>query len=312
MAFPETALPIQVDFQIDGAWEDHTSAVYSRGEIVITRGRSDEAQSVSHGRCAFQLNNRDGKYSPRNPLSPLYGKIGPGTPMRVSVHAGTPYLEIPTGLNDRASTPDTAALDITGDVDVRVEARILDWEGAVNAQELMGKWGPAGQRSWCLFVYRRSVWFYHTADGTTELIKTSTEFTAPTPTGRLAVRATLDVNNGASGHTVVFYTAPTLAGPWEQLGNPIVTSGTTSVFNSTSAVSVGNFPNGFATPRGSFYKAEVRNGIAGSVVANPDFTAQTVGAASFVDAAGRTWSMSGAAAISDRKTRFTGRSPTGP
>lgn len=93
--FPETALPIQVDFQIDGAWEDHTDAVYSRGDIVITRGRSDEAQSVSPGRCAFQLNNRDGKYSPRNPLSPLYGKIGPGTPMRVSVRAGTPTWRSP-------------------------------------------------------------------------------------------------------------------------------------------------------------------------------------------------------------------------
>ncbi|WP_405611384.1 hypothetical protein [Streptomyces sp. NBC_01508] len=310
--FPETALPIQVDFQIDGAWEDHTDAVYSRGDIVITRGRSDEAQSVSPGRCAFQLNNRDGKYSPRNPLSPLYGKIGPGTPMRVSVRAGTPYLEIPGGVNDRASTPDTAALDITGDLDVRVEARILDWEGAVNAQELMGKWASAGQRSWCLFVYRRSVWFYHSTDGTAQSIKASTEYVAPTPTGRLAVRATLDVNNGASGHTVTFYTAPTLDGPWEQLGNPIIGSGTTSVFNSTSPVSVGNFPNAFATPTGAFYRAEVRNGIGGTVVANPVFTTQTVGATSFVDAAGRTWSMSGNAAISNRKTRFVGEVPDWP
>lgn len=310
--FPETALPIQVDLMLDGVWTDVTGDVYSRGEIVITRGRSDEAQSVNPGRCAFQLNNRDGKYSPRNPLSPLYGKIGPGTPMRVSVNAGTPYLEIPGGVADYASTPDASALDIVGDLDVRIEARILDWEGPVNAQELMGKWGPAGQRSWCLFVYRRSVWFYHSADGTTQSTKMSTEYVAPSPTGRLAVRATLDVNNGASGHTVTFYTAPTLDGPWEQLGNPVVTSGTTSVFNSTSSVAVGSFPNGFATPVGAFYRAEVRNGIAGTVVANPVFTIQAVGASSFVDAVGRTWSMSGAAAISDRKTRFSGEIPDWP
>lgn len=58
------------------------------GRIEITRGRQDEGSRVDPGKCRLQLNNRLGKYSPRNPMSPLYGKIGRNTPIRITV--GTP------------------------------------------------------------------------------------------------------------------------------------------------------------------------------------------------------------------------------
>src|SRR5690606_29786452 len=45
------------------------------------------------GECTFTLNNRDGKYSPRNPRSPLYGKIGRNTPMQLRlIENGTTYI----------------------------------------------------------------------------------------------------------------------------------------------------------------------------------------------------------------------------
>lgn len=312
MAFPETPLPIRLDLQIDGAWVDYTSDVYSRGEIVITRGRTEEAQAVNPGRCSFQLNNRDNKFSPRNPLSPLYGKIGQNTPVRVSVNTGTPYLETPGAPSDASTTPDVAALDITGDLDVRVETRLYDWE-ATTAAELCSKWSLlTGQRSWLLFIYQRRIWLYTTPDGGVPLTHNSTTQINVPRDGRLAVRATIDVNNGASGRTITFYTAPSISGTWTQLGNPVVVAGTTSIFNSTSPVTVGDGSGGFFSPAAEFFRFELRSGINGSVVANPNFTTQTVGATSFADSAGRTWSMSGAAAITNRQTRFAGEIPDWP
>jgi hypothetical protein len=86
-----TGDPVTVEFLIDGLWTDVTSRVMTRDgsqNITITTGRSGEAAAIDPGRCAFQLNNRDGLFSPRNPNSPYYGKIGRNTKMRVSVPNG--------------------------------------------------------------------------------------------------------------------------------------------------------------------------------------------------------------------------------
>lgn len=72
---------------------------YQRDPLTITRGRSDEQSQASPQRMTFTLNNRDGKYSPRNPLSPLYGKIGRNTHVRCTIDSGvsTRYVgEIPS------------------------------------------------------------------------------------------------------------------------------------------------------------------------------------------------------------------------
>jgi len=85
MAFPATPLPVHVEIYVDGQWVDITSDVYTREDIVISRGRRDEGTDTDPGSCSFVLNNRDGKYSPRNPRSPYYRKIGRNTPLRISV-----------------------------------------------------------------------------------------------------------------------------------------------------------------------------------------------------------------------------------
>lgn len=86
MVFPQTPLPTVVELFYDDVWNDITS--YTRGLpefIDITRGRSNEAGQVEASRCGLTINNRDGRFSPRNPLSPLYGLIGRNTPLRVKV-----------------------------------------------------------------------------------------------------------------------------------------------------------------------------------------------------------------------------------
>lgn len=88
MVFPQTANPIQGELYVGSlGWVDITSDIRqgsanSGGGITITRGRSSEGRQADPGRCSFVLNNRHGKYSPRNPRSEYYGLIGRNTPAR--------------------------------------------------------------------------------------------------------------------------------------------------------------------------------------------------------------------------------------
>lgn len=316
MAFPETALPIKVELYINGSWTDVTSDVRGAQKIRITRGRSDEGQQVEPTRCSFTLSNLTGTYTPRNPEGVHYGYIGRNTPCRVSVLTGDVYLDLPGTTTGYASTPDAAALDIVGDIDVRLDATFANWlppatTASTTARgstvEMMGKL-TAASKSWFLGARDGLLYFEWSADGSTALSASST---VPPPIpgggGRLAIRATIDVDNGAAGRTITFWTAETLDSPWTQLGEAVVQAGTTSIFNSTSTLRVGNATDiGFTPPIGRVHSAEVRNGIWGTAVANPYFSSQSVGATSFADAAGLTWTINSDASITNRKTRFTG------
>jgi len=313
MTFPQTPLPIKVELQVGSTWTDVTSDVRGEQQVRITRGRSDEGSTVDTTRCSFTLDNNLGKYSPRNPAGAYYGQIGRNTPVRVSVMTGTPYLDLPGAPADYVETADTAVLDITGDLDVRIDMTLSNWlQGVATSTtgtvEWIGKFSDIGSKSWFLGTRNGRLWFEWSADGTTSLSASSTiPPVIPGGGGRLAVRVTLDVNNGASGNTVRFYTADSIDSPWTQLGDPVVQAGTTSVFSSTAPLRIGNATGFiFKLPVGRCHAAEVRNGIAGTVVAQPRFDQQTVGVTSFADSAGRTWTLAGATSITNRRTRFTG------
>lgn len=308
MTFPDTALDVVVELQLGTAWTNIIKYVFTRDPITITRGRQDEGSQPDPTQCTLTLNNRDGRFSPRNPLGPYYGVLGRNTPLRVRV--GVPNrmaLQVPDTAGSSAGTPDNAAIDITGDLDVRVDADV-QWVG--DSGGLIGKYVETGnQRSWILWSNGDGkLTLYWSTDGGNLPSAVSTA-AVPVTSGRLAVRATLDVNNGASGRTVTFYTAPTNAGPWTQLGAPVVQAGTTSVFNSTSPLQVGEALSRIA---GDYYAAEVRNGIGGTVAANPNFNGQAKGTTGFTDGAGRVWTVNGDAAISDWVTRFYGEVPSWP
>jgi hypothetical protein len=309
MAFPEDPLGTQVEFQIGGVWTDVTQHAQLRDLITHKRGRTGEGQAVDPASCSLTLRSPDGLYSWRNPRSPYFGKLGPNTPMRVSVHTGDRYLWLPDTAGNGASTPDVAALDIVGDLDIRIDCTLDRWPATSVLRELCSKYGVTGnQRSWALFTSTAGkITFRWTTDGTTIQQHDSTAPLPVQPGGRLALRVTLDVDNGASGHTITYYTAPTIAGPWTQLGTPVVNPGTTSVFSSTAPVIVGDTVElGFERPAGRVHAFELRSGINGTPVANPDFSLPAAAATSFVDAAGRTWTPAGGAEITNRQVRFSG------
>lgn len=82
---PKTDVTVELFYS--GVWNDITADAYTRDPITITRGRPDESTRTPPSTLNLTLNNNDGKYSPRNPRSPLYGLIGRNTPIRVWTEA---------------------------------------------------------------------------------------------------------------------------------------------------------------------------------------------------------------------------------
>ncbi|MCX4778177.1 hypothetical protein [Streptomyces sp. NBC_01264] len=284
-------------------------ALRAGGGIRYRWGRRSEGTRTDPATAGLSLFNPDGKYSSRNPTSPYFGQLGRNTPVRISHGGANVALVIPSGVRGRATTPDTAALDITGDLDVRADLTPSVWacRTGVFGWSVFGKYNSTtNQRSWLMAIRDDGVIeFRWSADGTAFSFALST---LPLPFGpgeRGAVRATLDVNNGIGGYTVAFYTAPTLAGSWTQLGTSTVTTGgTTSIFNSTSGVEVGDIAsNTYAPVSRQYHGVEIRSGIGGSVVADPDFSAQASGTTSFADGAGRTWSTANGGEVTSRRIR---------
>ncbi|MFW3459712.1 hypothetical protein ACN24K_01795 [Streptomyces microflavus] len=303
------SLDRRTELQIGGVWTDVTNDVRERAPMTITRGAADESSSLEHSTCEFELNNRHGKYSPRNPSGPYFGLIGRNTPTRVSVPDTESYLQLDGTTTSFARTPDTAALDITGDLDLRVEAT-CDWY-ATAGQALLGKWISAtNQRSYLLRLAGGLVILNWSVAGSSSLI--AQQFLPALPR-RAAIRATLDVNNGAGGFTVVFYWARSLAGPWTQIGDPLGNTPATSIYSSSAPLEIAPIAaTGVPPMRGTVHRAEVRNGIGGTVVASPDARALTAGTTSWADSAGRTWTLGAGALINNRAYRFHGEISSWP
>ena len=313
MTFPQDILPITADLKVGGVWTDISDYVYSRDSITVTPGRSSEGSALDTTRCTVTLNNRDGRFSPTNPLSPYYGRFGRNTPLRICVDAGAPFLALDGDPAGYVSTPDAAGLDITGDIDVRAEVAI-DWRSDT-PQTLIQKWDTVGnQRSWLLRAYQGNLKLLWSADGTIDHLFSASAF-LPNQPGRSAVRVTVDTDNGHGGFTVALYQAPTLAGPWT-----LIISGSaaaaTSIYASTASLRVGGYDTDSTPERvpyiGRGYRFEVRRGIDGPVVAAPDFTAQTPGTSAFADGVGLPWTVHGSAAITNRRVRFTGEASEWP
>ncbi|MFE1024961.1 carbohydrate binding domain-containing protein [Streptomyces sp. NPDC058818] len=304
-----------VELKVGDTWTDITSYVRYQDMIEIRRGLSAEASQLSPASCTMTLDNRDGRFSPRNPSGAYYGQIGRNTAIRVSLDGGDPYLSCPGGTSDYASTPDSAGLGITGDLDVRIEVSLDDFPPD-SITELAGKWAGGGQFSWVLAIDSEGdePFLLWSNDGTTQITAGATTSLPAYAGGRIGIRVTMDVDNGAAGRTLTFYTAPSIDGPWTQLGDAVTTAGTTSIFDSPADLRVGGTPAGtpYVDLEGRVYAFELRDGIDGAIVANPDFTVQAVGDTAFDDEAGLTWTLNGNTSIADRKIRFIGEVSTWP
>lgn len=208
------------------------------------------------------------------------------------------YLSSPGSNGNYASTPDSAAISIVADIDLRVKVAANDYTPAADNAPL-SKWDATGnQRSYFLNITAAGLLQLNWSnDGIASIVKGSTVAIGATDARAIWLRATLDVDNGAAGNDVRFYTSDdydplTNTGTWNQLGATVTTAGVTSIFDSNAVLLVSGLNGGTANPfAGKVFYAEVRNGINGAIAASFDPRRATNGAASFVSLQGETWTI---------------------
>lgn len=210
-------------------------------------------------------------------------------------------LETTGAVNSYASTPDNAALDIVGDIDLRIDLAPAQWPPATDATVLAKYFDNTNNRGYRFDVLTTGKIRFSWSSTGVDVMSLSSSIPLDIISGeRISLRVTFDVNNGAGGRTATFYTCPgaqNLVGPWTQLGTAQTSAGVTSIFSNNAALEVGARNGGNNRFTGQIFHAQVRNGIAGAIVANPDFSAQPAGTVVFVDSAGRTWTVQAGASI---------------
>lgn len=175
-------------------------------------------------------------------------------------------LDFPGISGNYASTPDSAALSIVGDIDLRAKVALDDWTPVTN-NTLIGKRIDVADRSYTLAIAANgNLQFTWSSNGTSSTGKESTVATGITNGASKWVRATFDVDNGASGNDTKFYTSDDGV-IWAQLGTTVTTAGVTSIFDGIAPLQIGSYDGSVNRMTGNVYYAEVRNGIDGGIVA---------------------------------------------
>jgi hypothetical protein len=194
------------------------------------------------------------------------------------------------------TTPDTASNSIVGDIDIRACVAATDYSPA-SVETLAAKWATTGnQRSWLFQLTAAGNLTYAWSANGTAVVATKTSSVTLASVGitdltKVHLRVIHDVDNTAAGNDVKFYYSYDSVF-WTQLGATQTTAAVTSIFNSTTAVTFGAWADSERFIGNLFY-GEVRSGIIGTVVANPDLTKQTsASTTSFADSFA-TWTVAG-------------------
>jgi len=217
--------------------------------------------------------------------------------------AGDRFAEVANTTSDYASTPDSAALDVTGDIEVVFKAKMLKWNRIPNLgnASLISK-RATSQDAYQVYINTNTAAFeFRWWQGATFKNLTSS-VSIPFSDGETGwVKITLDVDNGSSQHEVKFYTANDQASEptvWTQLGITRVGAGVTSVASTTAPLWIG-VDNFGALGSGDYYRVIIRNGIDGTAVFDANFASATANALAFAE------SSSNAATVTINTTRYT-------
>lgn len=209
-------------------------------------------------------------------------------------------LELTGASNSYASTPDVAALDIVGDIELLAEIAPAQWPPASD-QTIISKYADAtANRGYRFDVTALGrLQFVWSTNGTNNFVLTSSVPLDIIGGETISARVTFDADNGAGGRTARFYYSQgdIATGPWTELGAPQTTATVTTIFSNNSPLEVGARNGGSNRFIGRIFAARVRNSIGGTIVANPYFKNQAAGTTSFADSTGKTWTIQPGAAI---------------
>jgi hypothetical protein len=204
-------------------------------------------------------------------------------------------LRLPGVAANYVGTPDAADISITGDVDLRCKVQLDDWTIGTNIyliSKLADTTGGYALRLEATTGLLKVLW----ADGTSIIEAPSTVATGLADGAVKWVRGTLDVDNGASGRDIKFYMSDDGV-TWAQLGATVTQATATSIADNTLQLRIGEIGSGSGFPiAGYVYRAEVRSGIDGAIVASFDAESAPITTnrlPATVTQSGRVWTLNG-------------------
>lgn len=210
------------------------------------------------------------------------------------------FIYLSGGGASTITTPDSPAVSITGDIDVRVKVAMDDWTPATFMNFITKDNGTNDEWGFSMpFSPARGYFYWKESGGTVRAVNASAA--PPVADGdTLWYRATLDVDNGSGGHDVKFYTSND-GSSWAQLGATVNAGAfTTSIKDGTNPIIIGaKSSGGTEAIKAKVFYAEVRNGIDGPVVASFNASAKAFGADTYTDPQGNVWTLNGMAAQGD-------------
>ncbi len=323
----------QVEVRYAGAWHTVTEDVYSAEELTTSKGRKDWAAVADPAEMAVPFIQHEskyataagggrmiGRYSPRNPMSDLYGLIGRNTPVRLRLGAARPRLRLPGTTRAAATTPDTASLRLTGDQRVEILVKPRSWRPSGGAGLARRYHIVGNQRAWAVWINSAgTISWRPSPDGSIFTTRVSAA-AVPDDGAERWIAVWHDVNNGAGGNTVGFETSSDGI-TWDALGTNQVLAGTFAFHPAQAALEVGRTHDPIAsagvnvTPLdGEIGAFRYRSGILSSstIVSSVDFRNLDTDARTTTDNAGRTWTLQAGAYISDSSIRFAGEAAAWP
>lgn len=284
------------------------SNVLMSQDITTTRGRQDESSDVAPTQADMRLDNPDGDFTPFNPTSQYWPNVTLGTPARWGVRNFHPRLFSQPLDGSRAQVASTTALNITADLDVRIDLHAKT-SSPDNFRAVIAARGDENTSfSWDVEFSPGKHVIVSWSETGTGLKFLGTDVPVLPISARAILRVTLDVDNGAGGHEARFYLGETITGPWMQIGETQVGVGTTNIFNAAEPLVIGlphNVDPSLALDA-DVYRFQLRDGIDGAIVADANFETQISDVTSFVDSAGRTWNIEGHTKLTNKWCRILG------
>jgi len=193
---------------------------------------------------------------------------------------------------DNVTTADNSALDITGDIDIRVDI-VLDDYSPASDQPIVSKWGGGDERSYFVFINNAgNLFLLTTPDGTypnrVECVATAAVSTVVGDGERIQIRATQDVDTGGGNNDTKFYYKfsgdLSSSSGWTQLGSTVTKSGTTSIHAGTDTLFIGvNGSNTAQIMSGNVFRVMLYDGIGGTVEYDARFEDEDAETTSFTE-----------------------------
>lgn len=204
------------------------------------------------------------------------------------------YLNLPGSSGNYASSPDASALDIIGDLDARVWVTMADWTPGTSTT-LFGKWSSPNLSYELSILTSGALQFGFSTSGSNVGTATSsaTNGGAALATGITDgtikwVRVTFDVDNGASGKSVAFYTSDDGV-TWTQLGVTQTSATAVTTWSGTASLAIGATGNSGTANfgiGGHIHRLQLRNNILNDgtgIVFDADFSNVATGVTSFAE-----------------------------